>query len=138
MQLPGGISTKATEYQEKARKGDNWENEVFSIGSAKPTSNIPKAAEVTRRSPHAHRRVVKDPSAHSTGVGAHAGPLSSSRDSGYENAGALGTNNGAPILNAGHAAPGYNGFNNTGKPSQYATGANEIGLPAEAAAYSRY
>lgn len=33
--LPGGISSKATEYKDLARKGEKWESPVFSIGSAK-------------------------------------------------------------------------------------------------------
>lgn len=49
--LPGGISTKATEYKELAAKGDRWESPVFSIGSAKETSSLPKIANVTRK-PH--------------------------------------------------------------------------------------
>jgi hypothetical protein len=49
--LPGGISTKATEYKELARKGDKWESPVFSIGSAKESSSLPKIANVTRK-PH--------------------------------------------------------------------------------------
>lgn len=32
--LPGGISSKATEYKELARKGEKWESPVFSIGAA--------------------------------------------------------------------------------------------------------
>lgn len=32
--LPGGISSKATEYRELAKKGEKWESPVFSIGSA--------------------------------------------------------------------------------------------------------
>lgn len=35
IKLPGGISSKATEYKELARKGEKWESPVFSIGSAK-------------------------------------------------------------------------------------------------------
>lgn len=49
--LPGGISSKATEYKELAAKGDKWESPVFSIGSAKETSSLPKIATVTRK-PH--------------------------------------------------------------------------------------
>jgi len=49
--LPGGISTKATEYKELANKGDKWESPVFSIGSAKETTNLPTAPKVTRK-PH--------------------------------------------------------------------------------------
>ncbi|EON69723.1 hypothetical protein W97_08984 [Coniosporium apollinis CBS 100218] len=51
IQLPGGISTKATEYKDLARKGDRWESPVFSIGSAGPTSNLPKVSQVQRK-PH--------------------------------------------------------------------------------------
>lgn len=32
--LPGGISSKATEYKELARKGEAWQSPVFSIGAA--------------------------------------------------------------------------------------------------------
>ncbi|KAF2260130.1 hypothetical protein CC78DRAFT_501986 [Lojkania enalia] len=49
--LPGGISTKATEYKDLAKKGDKWESPVFSIGSAKETSSLPKIPSVTRK-PH--------------------------------------------------------------------------------------
>lgn len=38
IKLPGGISSKATEYKELARKGEKWESPVFSIGSAKSKS----------------------------------------------------------------------------------------------------
>lgn len=47
--LPGGISTKATEYKELAGKGDKWESPVFSIGSAKETSSLPSVSEVKRK-----------------------------------------------------------------------------------------
>jgi hypothetical protein len=51
--LPGGISTKATEYKELARKGEKWESPVFSIGSAKKSSDIPTAPRIERK-PHTH------------------------------------------------------------------------------------
>jgi len=47
--LPGGISTKATEYKELARKGDKWESPVFSIGSASKSSNIPPPPQIVRK-----------------------------------------------------------------------------------------
>ena len=47
--LPGGISTKATEYKELAAKGDKWESPIFSIGSAKESSSIPKLTPVSRK-----------------------------------------------------------------------------------------
>lgn len=51
--LPGGISSKATEYKELAAKGNRWESPIFSIGSAAKTTGLPKVAPVKRR-PHAH------------------------------------------------------------------------------------
>jgi hypothetical protein len=51
IKLPGGISTKATEYKELAAKGDKWESPVFDIGSAKESTDIPKLAPVSRK-PH--------------------------------------------------------------------------------------
>ncbi|KAK1751636.1 hypothetical protein QBC47DRAFT_433602 [Echria macrotheca] len=50
--LPGGISSKATEYKELARKGDKWESPVFSIGSASKSHDIPSAPKIVRK-PHA-------------------------------------------------------------------------------------
>lgn len=49
--LPGGISTKATEFKELAAKGDKWESPVFSVGSAKESTDIPKLSPVSRK-PH--------------------------------------------------------------------------------------
>lgn len=51
IKLPGGISTKATEYKNLAAKGDKWESPVFGIGSAAESTNLPKASSVTRK-PH--------------------------------------------------------------------------------------
>ncbi|KAF3352758.1 1,3-beta-glucanosyltransferase gel1 [Verticillium dahliae VDG1] len=47
--LPGGISTKATEYKELARKGDRWESPVFSIGKASKSNDIPVAPKIQRK-----------------------------------------------------------------------------------------
>lgn len=49
--LPGGISTKATEFKDLAAKGDKWESPVFSIGSVKESTDIPKLPPITRK-PH--------------------------------------------------------------------------------------
>ena len=51
IKLPGGISTKATEYKELAARGDKWESPVFSIGTAAPTTDLPRAPPVNRK-PH--------------------------------------------------------------------------------------
>jgi hypothetical protein len=49
--LPGGISTKATEFKELAAKGDKWESPVFGLGSAQESTDLPKLVPVTRK-PH--------------------------------------------------------------------------------------
>lgn len=51
IRLPGGISTKATEYKDLALKGDKWESPVFGIGSAKESTNLPHITPVSRK-PH--------------------------------------------------------------------------------------
>ena len=51
IKLPGGISSKATEYKELARKGDKWESPVFGIGSARETTDLPRVTPVSRK-PH--------------------------------------------------------------------------------------
>lgn len=52
IKLPGGISSKATEYKELAAKGDKWESPVFSIGEAKESTNLPKPSPITRKAQH--------------------------------------------------------------------------------------
>jgi len=76
IKLPGGISTKATQYKEESVKGDKWESPIFSIGSAPETTGLPQPAQVTRKSPHAQRRTLRDRDA--TSVGGY------SRDSGFQ------------------------------------------------------
>ncbi|PGH14450.1 hypothetical protein AJ80_05895 [Polytolypa hystricis UAMH7299] len=49
IQLPGGISTKATEYKELAAKGNRWASPVFGIGSAPETTGVPKPRRITRK-----------------------------------------------------------------------------------------
>ncbi len=49
IQLPGGISTKATEYKNLAAQGDKWESPVFGIGSARETSSLPSVSKVSRK-----------------------------------------------------------------------------------------
>lgn len=66
--LPGGISSKATEYRELARKGEKWESPVFSIGSAKKSENIPSAPKIERK-PHTTATTNGGPSAGLGGAG---------------------------------------------------------------------
>jgi len=106
--LPGGISTKATEYKEMSRRGDRWQSEVFSIGSASESNNLPRGQNITRKSPHAHRATVKDqpvvqPQDFSTAPSAYHNTRAS-RDSGYHGVD-------PPVLNSGY----------TTKPDMYST-----------------
>jgi hypothetical protein len=54
IKMTGGVSSKATEYKELARKGDRWESPVFSIGSAKKSTDIPAAPKIENK----HRAVA--------------------------------------------------------------------------------
>ncbi|KAI5457783.1 hypothetical protein BGZ63DRAFT_67891 [Mariannaea sp. PMI_226] len=47
--LPGGISSKASEYKDLACKGDKWESPVFSVGSASKSTDIPPAPKIQRK-----------------------------------------------------------------------------------------
>lgn len=51
VKLPGGISSKATEYKNLAAKGDKWESPIFGIGSAAESSGLPRLQPVNRK-PH--------------------------------------------------------------------------------------
>lgn len=61
IKLPGGISTKATEYKQLAAKGDKWESPVFGIGSAPESANLPRIAPVSRKAHNAATGGVRGP-----------------------------------------------------------------------------
>ena len=61
IKLPGGISSKATEYKQLAAKGDKWESPIFGIGSAPETSSLPRASRVTRKAHSAASGGVRGP-----------------------------------------------------------------------------
>ncbi|KAB8360708.1 hypothetical protein FH972_024444 [Carpinus fangiana] len=67
--LPGGISTKATEYKTLAAKGDKWESPVFLIGSASESTGLPTVAPVTRK-PHSATEAVLKPHTGTNGTAA--------------------------------------------------------------------
>ncbi|KAG9228382.1 hypothetical protein BJ875DRAFT_477613 [Amylocarpus encephaloides] len=62
LKLPGGISSKATEYKDLALKGNSWETPVFALGSAKASTDIPKAVDPTRKSHRVTQGGVRGPS----------------------------------------------------------------------------
>ena len=51
IELPGALSSKATAIADRAKKGDRWKSEIFSIGAASPSADIPKPNPITRK-PH--------------------------------------------------------------------------------------
>ncbi|MCJ1358566.1 MAG: hypothetical protein MMC33_008566 [Icmadophila ericetorum] len=61
IKLPGGISTKATEYKKLAADGQKWESPVFGIGSARETADLPKPAAISRKPHNAASGGVRGP-----------------------------------------------------------------------------
>ena len=114
--LPGGISSKATEYKQLAAKGDRWESPVFSIGSAKATSNIPKLAQIKRK-------------AHSTTTAAIRGGHHPNAHSDVSQGGLTGSGYGTGV---GSAPPGAGYGTVSGQPGSGAYGASS-GLPGTGA-----
>ncbi|KAF5846469.1 hypothetical protein GGP41_003871 [Bipolaris sorokiniana] len=100
--LPGGISSKATEYKELAAKGDKWESPIFSIGSAKETTSLPQVGKITRK-PHGRAEGYGTSGDASRGLGASSGlnPSTNQYDSQYTNNGGLGAQPGLTTGNQG-------------------------------------
>lgn len=75
IKLPGGISSKATEYAELARKGDRWESPIFTIGTASESKDIPKLPPIIRK-PHltAEGGLEEKPAGGQAANGGQAGP----------------------------------------------------------------
>lgn len=112
--LPGGISTKATEYKEMASRGDRWQSDVFSIGSSPETRELPKPQGVTRKSPHARRAAIKDratPLQQDFVTPTYTGTSRASRDSGYHGVDPV-------VLNSGYTAK-PDVYSTTSKPDAY-------------------
>ncbi|KAK7937642.1 uncharacterized protein PG986_014510 [Apiospora aurea] len=101
IQLPGGISSKATEYKELARKGEKWESPVFSIGHASKSTNLPSAPTVTRKT----HDLASQTGSHTNGSAHGNGTLSGN---GYANTGYSNGN--------GNALNGHNKLYDTTSP----------------------
>ncbi|RYC56817.1 DNA ligase (ATP) [Xylaria longipes] len=91
--LPGGISSKATEFRELARKGEKWESPVFSIGSSGKSTDIPVAPQVARK-PHAMKSTA--PAGTGTGV-THGGYTNGHANGGATNGGITDGNLAKPV-----------------------------------------
>lgn len=109
--LPGGISTKATEYKELAAKGEKWESPVFSIGSSKESGSVPKIAAVTRK-PHGR------PEGYSSAPGA----VGSTTGTGQGYSSTTGAGQGYPSAGVGQ---GYSSTTGTGQGYPQTTGAGQ-------------
>lgn len=117
--LPGGISTKATEYKELAAKGDKWESPVFGIGSASASATLPRASE-PKRKPHNATPATLNPKGGSAGGYSSGAQNTSGYSSGLD--GTTGTGNFSSATNSfGSAAPTY-GSATVAHGSQHPTG----------------
>lgn len=128
IKLPGGISTKATEYKNLAAQGDRWESPVFGIGSAKETSSFPKLGQVTRKSRHgggsSSSGVGSSTRNNTTGLGSDGAGYGSSGQQGY---GSAATGLGAGATGAGYASSGQQGYGSTGQSGYGSTGQSGYG-----------
>ncbi|KAM3557988.1 hypothetical protein ARSEF4850_004815 [Beauveria asiatica] len=97
LKLPGGVSSKATEYKQLALKGEKWESPVFSIGNAGKSRDIPAAPQIVNKTRGA-----------ATGAGAGSGVTGSGNTlAGVNEAGAGG-------LAAGSGFAAGNGLHSNG------------------------
>ncbi|TVY16164.1 Uncharacterized protein LARI1_G006871 [Lachnellula arida] len=88
IKLPGGISSKATEWKELGLKGETWESPVFKLGSAATTTDIPHAPQVTRKEHAVTEGGVRGPQ----NVGNTSGIASGTTGASNGNGNAYGTN----------------------------------------------
>ncbi|KAH0165033.1 hypothetical protein KCU67_g4899, partial [Aureobasidium melanogenum] len=111
--LPGGISTKATEYKELAAKGDKWESPIFSIGSAKETSNLPKMAAITRKPHRVNKEGIRGPN--NLGTNQYGSGFDGSSDTGPSGGFNSSSNTGYGSQGSGYGSQstGYHGGSNT-------------------------
>lgn len=96
IKLPGGISSKATEYKELAMRGEKWESPVFALGSAAKSTNLNHAPEVTQKAHPVTQGGLRDAEDRQGG----AGPNGLSARTNGLGAGANGVGSGAAGLGA--------------------------------------
>jgi hypothetical protein len=88
IKLPGGVSSKATEYAELAAKGERWESPIFSLGDAPESTDIPSAGPITNK-PHG----ASTHGAGAAGVASAAGASGAATDAASGTANATNGNN---------------------------------------------
>ncbi|KAL2860733.1 uncharacterized protein BJX67DRAFT_386370 [Aspergillus lucknowensis] len=120
IKLPGGITTKATEYDELAKKGERWESPIFTIGSASESTNIPKPDDITRKPHTTAEGKLRDRGAAAGDATAPQGPVTD----GGALAGGRVTNGGPAVRGASTLSNGSTAVTNghakhlDGKPAQ--------------------
>ncbi|KAL8657605.1 MAG: hypothetical protein Q9226_001748 [Calogaya cf. arnoldii] len=122
IKLPGGISTKATEYKNLAAQGDKWQSPIFGLGSAGETTNLPKTQSVTRKPHQASSGGVRGPQNVQGGQSTLGQAQSSNQSGGFGNQvnEAFGNNQNQDysLGKSGGMAGGMNGDYQTGGLSQ--------------------
>ncbi|RAL67776.1 hypothetical protein DID88_008504 [Monilinia fructigena] len=94
--LPGGISSKATEYKDLANTGGQWGSSVFGLGSAQKSSSLPLAKKVERKP-------------HSVAQGGVKGPQNLGNTSSIASSGSPNYNQGAQLgSQQGYGQQGFN------------------------------
>jgi hypothetical protein len=105
--LPGGISSKATEYRELAAKGEKWESPVFSIGSATESVDIPKVSPTARKHHDVRQRGLRETNTNaSAGTGNFSSQVDQVRDSNIQQSRSYGSGDGRAL---GTDGSGFNG-----------------------------
>ena len=109
VKLPGGISTKATEYKALAAKGEKWESPVFGIGSSAESTNLPSLTPVSRKAHNAAAGGVRGPQNVEPGSSTFgaAQPQTNQGTSGYGNNASSGYGNNASSGYGNNASSGF-------------------------------
>ena len=100
--LPGGTSSKATEFKNMANEGEKWQSPVFNLGSASRSSNIPKPAPITRK-PHSTTQGQLRSGTSSGTTGNAGNNFDSNLNNNYNNASYM--SNGSGIKSSNNDAP---------------------------------
>jgi len=74
VKLEGGVTSNiATDMKRRAREGEDWHSPMFSIGSARESSHIPKPKEIRRKSPNERATINGGDHPNANATGSHAG-----------------------------------------------------------------
>ena len=125
IKLPGGISTKATEYKNLAAKGEKWESPIFGIGSATETTNLPSLAPISRKPHSTNQGGVRGPQ--NVEPGQSTLGQAEPRQQGYGQSGYDQSQGGYGQSQSGYGQTGSAGFSNQVNEA-FDSGANDLSL----------